>query len=173
MKKLSYYLSLVTCAAMFAVSCSDDDVTKQEPQLLLTKVSRDGITVMELKYDIDRKLSRVNYYYLGNLSSYEIIEYDAQGPHEIHRYSVDPPQVSRKSVLTTDNFGRIIKSENYYSIDNFNNPQEEFVLSYDPSGRLKSRFFASADNTSISLTEYTYEDHDQPIQSKVIVKSRV
>ena len=170
MKSIKFFLGLIMCAGILLTSCSDDDAPIEEPPVLLTKVSKDGITVMELKYDIDRKLTRVNYHSNGDLTFYDLIDYDPQGrPYEMQRYAVDPPNAGRKSVFTTDNFGRIIKSENYYNVDNFQNPQDEYVLSYDPSGRLESRFYASADNTSMSLTEFTYGEHNNPVQSKIII----
>src|SRR5690606_38421450 len=71
---------ITACLFIVLVSCNDDDPAPvQTDDALLTRISADGITELELFYDIHKNVYRLEHYSGGNLSSYTLYDYDEKG----------------------------------------------------------------------------------------------
>jgi len=156
-KKTIYIFFLI----LLSISCSEGDVTPthEANDALLTKVSRNGITNIELQYDIDRNLYRLDYYYLGKLTTYYIYEYDGGILRESRRYSAEDHSLEYRSVFTADNFGRIVKGENYSKSD-FNEISSINVFEYTSTGLLKSKELIFAEIAISHVEEFSYDNQD-------------
>ena len=155
MNKILFFLSF----ALLSLSCNDDDVApaQEASDAFVTRISRDGVTALELFYDVEKKLYRVNYYFSGNLSSYMLYEYDENGLKELRRYDADDHSLNYRTVFTLDNFGRVIKGENYSKPDFLDEPASLSEFEYNGSGQLTVREFRSAGEPVYSREEYTYD----------------
>ena len=163
MKKTLFLLTL----AAFATSCNDNEVTplKETNEALVTRVSRNGITQLELLYDVDRKLYRMSEYYEGSLLAYTIYEYDEGGLKELRRYIADDLSLDYRIVFTHDNFQRVIKGERYHSA---NTDQVATILTFEYDGEgllkiMKLKIYQSLAHQD----EYTYDDQGNEV-TKVI-----
>src|SRR5690606_39318632 len=79
---------ITACLFIVLVSCNDDDPAPvQTDDALLTRISADGITELELFYDIHKNVYRLEHYSGGNLSSYTLYDYDEKGLKESRRYN--------------------------------------------------------------------------------------
>lgn len=140
------------------VACSDDEVTPDEPNdAFITRISVDGVTDLELYYDIHKNLYRMNYYSGGTLSSYTIYDYDTKGIKESRRYDADDHSLDYRTVFTLDNFGRVINGENY-SLPDFGVVGSISEFGYNTSGQLITREFRSAGKPVYYLDEFAYDD---------------
>lgn len=152
---------------MAVSSCDDDDNEPVEPvetpTALLAKISRNGVTQLELFYDIGKRLYRVNYYFGGTFSTYALYEYSDAGIKESRRYTAADHALDYRTVFTLDNFGRIIKGENYSGPD-FDEISSINQLNYNPSGHLIRRDFSSAGTPIYSREEYTYDDQNNLVK---------
>ena len=166
MKRILVILRMIGCLAILLISCNDDDNEPIDPTeeqyALLTKISRNGLNQLELFYDNYRRLYRINYYFGGNLSSYNLYEYSDEGIKELRRYKADHA-LDYQSVFTLDNFGRIIKSENYSGPD-FDKINSVVQFHYNSSDQLIRRDFSSAGNPVYSRLAYTYDDQNNLIK---------
>src|SRR5688572_1502695 len=160
MKRTLFILSIV----VLTISCNDADVAPAtEPYNgLLTRVSRNGITTIELHYDIDRKLYRVDFYYLGNPASYIIYEYDAKGLKEVRKYETIDLEPSYRIVFTLDNFGKAIKADHYFK------PQLDKVavtveLNYNVSGQLISKELKEPGEPIYTRETFSYDANNNLI----------
>ncbi len=163
MKRRSVILCLITCIAFAA--CNNDEVAPADGLIvnsLLTRISRNGLTHIELFYDIDKRLNRLNYYFGGTFSSYNLYEYSSEGIKELRRYKADNHALDYKSVFTLDNFGRVIKSENYGSPD-FNKITSMSEFDYNTSGQLIRKEFRVSGQPIYLLEEYFYDDQNNLI----------
>src|SRR5918995_1783359 len=100
MKRLIYSLSIVAFAVV--MSCNDDNEVTRD--LLLTKVIKDGVTNVELFYDLERRMTRSNVYAAGDLSLYMLYEYNEHGIAEARRYYGEDHELELKAVFALDNF---------------------------------------------------------------------
>jgi hypothetical protein len=147
-------------------SCDDDDDEPVEPAkeqtTLLTRISRNGVTQLELFYDIDSRLYRINYYFGGTFSSYNLYEYSDDGLKELRRYTADHA-LEYQSVFTLDNFGRIIKGENSSGPD-FDKISSVNQFKYNTSGQVTRKDFGNPGDPVYSREEYTYDDQNNLIK---------
>ena len=159
MKKLLFILTLAT----MATSCNDEEVipVSETTNALVTRVSRSGITLLELFYDVDKKLYRTNEYNLGKLIAYTIYEYDQGVLKELKRYIADDHSLDYRIAFTLDNFQRVIKGEHYHS-SSTDQVASLLTFEYDLEGLLKiTKFFVY---TQVSYQdEYTYDDKGNEI----------
>ena len=155
MKKTLFFLSF----ALLSISCNDDDVApvKETNDAFVTRISRDGLTSIELLYDVEKRLYRMNYYFQGSLSTYTLYEYNDDGLKESRRYDADDHSLTYRTVFTLDNFGRIIKGENYSKPDFLDEPASLSEFEYNASGQLTVKEFRSAGEPVYSREEYTYD----------------
>lgn len=161
-KWLIYMVSLrrfvIAFLVITVVACSDDEVTPTESnEAFVTRISEDGVTDLELYYDINKNLYRVNYYSGGTLSSYTIYDYDTKGIKESRRYNADDHSLDYRTVFNLDNFGRVIKGENYSSPD-FDAVGSLSEFGYNTSGQLITREFRSAGQPVYYRDEFAYDD---------------
>lgn len=148
----------ITFLVFALVACSDDEVTPGESNdAFVTKISVDGVTDLELYYDINKNLYRMNYYSGGTLADYTIYDYDTKGIKERRRYNADDHSLDYRTVFTLDNFGRVIKAENYTSPD-FDAVSSISEFGYNTSGQLVTREFRSAGQPVYYLDEFAYDD---------------
>lgn len=167
MKKTIYYLSLMIWIIILAMSCNeDDDNSAPAPEFLLTKVLSDGIPTIELTYDNDRKLRRLNMYQDNELSAYVLYEYDENGIQQLLRYNPDHDLVIRSEV-TLDDLGRIIEREDYSTFGNFKQVVSSTIFAYDPNGLLKSSSNGNLYYPEFTLEELTYDENNRPIKRSV------
>lgn len=156
MKRLFFLLCTVMCIFGITHSCKKDTVPPTPgDKPLLTGVSLNGITVFELAYDSDKRLNRLDYYFNGAFSSYTLFEYDESGLRESRRYDADDHALEYRWVFTLDNFGRVIRSDNYSGPD----PEEPNSVSefeYNTSDQLISQEFRIPGDPAYSLEEYAY-----------------
>ncbi|HEY3429667.1 MAG TPA: hypothetical protein VGK39_03250 [Cyclobacteriaceae bacterium] len=165
MKKLIYALCQAICIVLLATSCSNDD--NPPPKLLLTSITSDGLPLVELTYDSERKLRKVDYYDEdGALTGYVLYEYNEDDIQELLRYNEDHDLVVR-SVFTLDNAGRVIKTEDYTAFSDFENVTSTTIFTYDPSGRLKSKAFGTFFYPEYTFEEFTYDNKGRLIKSLV------
>jgi len=155
MKKTLFFLSLT----LLSISCNDDGVApvKETNNALVTRISRNGITALEFFYDVDRRLSRVNSYFLGNFSTYILYEYNEDGLKELRRYDADDHSLDYRSVFTLDNFGRVIKAENYSKPDFFDEVASLSKFHYNSSGQLIVKEFSTDGSSFYYREEYDYD----------------
>ena len=135
MKKTLLFVSL----ALLSISCNDDDVTssaKETNHELVTRISKNGITVLELFYDDEKRLYRHNSFSSGTLHMYTLYEYNEHGLKELRRHYAVDNSVGFRTVFSLDNLGRIIKSESYSLPDLFDQTIGIFNFEYNSSGQL-------------------------------------
>jgi hypothetical protein len=123
----------------------------------VTRISRDGITAYEFFYDIDKKLYRMDFHFLGSLASYYLYDYNENGIKESRRYNADDHNLNYKTVFTLDNFGRIVKAENYSDTDSFEEVVSLAMFEYNGSGQLTQRRFSADGATIYNKEDYTYD----------------
>lgn len=153
-------LLVMACLIVALVSCNKDEVTPEDTNKpLLTRISRGGVTDMELFYDIDRNLYRLDYYFGGTLSSYTIYDYNEMGLRESRRYNADDHALDYLRHITLDNFGRIIKSENYNPPD-LSKVASVTEFGYNTSGQLITDEFRIPGQPVYALEEFGYDDAD-------------
>lgn len=168
MKRIGY---LIGCLLLAVTSCNDDDSPAppaEESTFLLKKVSRNGITHIELFYDADKTLYRLDYYFGATFANYTLYDYNDTGLKELRRYAADDHTLEYRSVYTLDNYGRIIKGENYGGPD-FSKVSSINQYTYDASGRLIKKEFRLPDNPIYSRQEYTYDDQNNLIKVQNMV----
>lgn len=164
MKRIKTLLYSIACSFIVFWSCNDDDVTPadKEAGAFLSRISRDGVTQLDLLYDIQKKLYRVNDYFNGTLDSYNLYEYGNDGIIEMRRYDSYNHTLEYRTVFTLDNFGRVIKGENYSPAD-FSTISSVNEFDYNPSGQLITRGFRSFGQPLFYLEEYTYDNESNLI----------
>ena len=156
MKRLFFGLCLVAWMATLPTACKKDGMGSPSNPPLLTKVSQNGITILELFYDIDQKITRVNYYYQGEMSTYTLYEYDGKGLKESRRYDAETHDLGYQTVFTLDNFGRIVKGENYSPSTDFEEIASTHELAYNTDGRVTNRRFRTNTNVLYQI-DFTYD----------------
>ena len=154
MKKLLSNLCMMTLFIV-ATSCNDDDVPVTR-ELLLTRVERNGITLLDFIFDTEKKLTRINTYLNGGEpGAYYWFEYDDEGIAELLKHDVNH-SIDYKIVCTRDNFGRVIKGESYFPQSDFKVVNSLLSLSYDASDQLAKRQFTTGSNPVLYADEFTY-----------------
>ncbi|WP_257666403.1 hypothetical protein [Parapedobacter tibetensis] len=156
MKRFLFFLCATAWVCGITNSCKKDTASPTPDKPLLVSISRNGITDFELTYDTDKKLIRLNYYFNGTFSSYTLYEYDEKGIHETRRYNANNHALQYRNVYTLDNFGRLIKANNYSSAD----PDEVNSINeyeYNVSDQLISEEFRIPGNPVYSRQEYAYD----------------
>lgn len=158
MKMVAVKLFVIVCLILVLASCKDDEVTPGETNnALLTRISSDGITQMELFYDIDENLYRADNYFGGALASYTIYDYNEMGIKESRRYDPEDHSLEYRRILTLDNFARIVKSENH-SLPDLSKVGSITELGYNTSGQLITDEFRLPGQAVYSLDEFGYDD---------------
>jgi len=156
MKKTLFVLTV----ALLATSCNGDDIapSNETDSALLTRISRNGLTQYEFFYDVRKRLYRQNIYYGGNIATYSLYEYDENGIKEMRRYIADDHSLIIRIVFTHDNFGRVIKADDYKwpEYDEDINITTEFE--YDVSGRLIALDYIKVGEPTLYREEYEYDD---------------
>lgn len=163
MKRLMY---IIGCLLVAATSCNDDDAPVEPVEAttpLLTQVLRNGITNYEMFYDVDKKLYRLDYYFGATFSNYTLYEYSDAGLKELRRYAADDHMLLYRSVFTLDNFGRIIKGDNYGGPE-FTEISSINQYTYNASGQLIKKDFRLTGNAVYSRQEYTYDDQNNLVK---------
>lgn len=157
MTAIKYFVFV--CCALAIVACSDDEVAPgATTDVLVTRISRDGVTALELFYDLNKSMYRMNYFNAGgSLSSYYIYDYDEKGIKESRRYKGSDHSLEYRTVFTLDNYGRVIKGENYSTPD-FEDLSSISDFDYNPSGQLVTREFRSAGSPVYYRDKFTYDD---------------
>jgi len=140
MKKTLFILSV----ALFSISCNDDDIApaNQTNSALVTRISDNGITAIELFYDLEKRLYRLNYYAQGKLASYILYDYGDDGLKELKRFEANHT-LDYRSVFTLDNLGRVIKGENYSTPDSFDEVTSFNEFEYNASRQLTAREYSA------------------------------
>jgi hypothetical protein len=167
MNKLIYYLWIMAGSVIMAMSCNDNSSTIQpKPDLLLTKIEQNGVTLLEFAYDTEATLVRTNFYYSGEIFSYTLYDYNEDGVQESRHYLADDDAVNGKTVFTLDNFGRIKKVENYDKQSNFKEVASLATFNYDPSDRLVKKQLSTAGEPVHSVEEFTYGAAHHPLKEQ-------
>lgn len=162
MNKIKNIIFAIGITILLLTGCKNDDVMPAETELekldsvLLTKIFRNGVSFLELYYGIDRKLYRIDYYFGGSLSSYNLYEYNEKGIKELRRYDALDHALEYRTVFTLDNFGRVIKGENYSS-PNFDDVASISEFSYNTLGQLAVKQFRLSGQPVYTREEYTYD----------------
>ena len=168
MKKTLILISL----ALLSISCNDDDVapTLEKGDALLTRISKDGITQIELSYDLDERLHRVDIYTSGKYSGFNLYEYNGINLEELKRYDTDDHTLKLRTVFTHDNFGRVIKGENCaapsFSTDQIATFTE---FEFNNSGQLTAKQSGFYAQPASSREEYTYDDKNNLVGTRRIL----
>ncbi|HEY3387473.1 MAG TPA: hypothetical protein VGK46_13235, partial [Saprospiraceae bacterium] len=173
MKKLMYGLALMVCVVMLPTACKDDGdfslqrLLKSNHDLLPSKIIRNGATLLELTFDTEGKLIRVNNYTFGEYSGFTQYEYNEQGILEGLRYNAyNNNSIFTRTVFTVDDFGRIQECETYsYFYDDI----YDLTFDYDIRNRLTSRQLRYEGEPISHIFNYTYDDdHDLYIESEKV-----
>jgi len=156
MKKTLFIITV----ALLATSCNGDDIapSSEKDSALVTRISRNGLTQFEFFYDIRKRPYRYNIYYGGNIATYTLYEYDEKGIKEMRRYNADDHSLIIRIVFTHDNFGRVIKADDYKwpEYDEDINITTEFE--YDVSGRLIALDYTKVGEPTLYREAYEYDD---------------
>jgi len=155
MEKTFFFVAIV----LLSVSCNNEDVVpaKETSAALLTRISINGITFLEFLYDVEERLYRFNYYDQGTLAYYIIYEYIENGLKESRRYEADDHSLVYRTVFTLDNFGRVIKGENYGKSDFFDEVTSIGLFEYNGSDQLTVREFIDDGSSIYYREENTYD----------------
>src|SRR6188768_170280 len=139
MKRLMYCLGIAMCGFSMLLSCKDDDAPLDAPALkLLTKIEQDGKKTLELNYNSERRLVRMNLFDDGILNAYTVHQYNNQGIQESRAYD-DDDDLRYRVVYTLNNLGLIGKAEYYTAQSDFKDVSQTFRFSYDASGHQKRK----------------------------------
>jgi len=164
MNKTLFLLAL----ALLSLSCNDDDdVTppaKETKDALVTRISRNSVQQIELNYDLDERLNRVDIYTSGKYAGFNLYEYNATNLDELKRYDADDHALKTRTVFTHDNFGRIIKGENCAAPSFSTDQIATFVdFEFNNSGQLTAKESGLFGQSPLSREEYTYDDKNNLI----------
>jgi len=157
MKMTLFFLSF----ALLSISCNDDDVApaKGTSDALLTRISKNGLTEIELSYDLDERLNRVDIYTSGKYAGFNLYEYNETNLDELKRYDADDHALKTRTVFTHDNFGRIIKGENCAGPSFSTDQIATFIeFEFNNSGQLTAKESGLFGQPPLSREEYTYDD---------------
>jgi len=161
---------VIISVAFFAISCNDDVApVKETNDALVTRFSENGLTRLELFYDDEKRLYRLNSLYLGNLITYTLYEYNEYGLKELRRYDGKDHSLDYRSVFTLDNFGRVVKSENYNLPDLFNETSSVDDFEYNSSNQLIVEQLRFSPTVVQSRYENTYNGDGQFIKQLRII----
>ena len=150
---------IILLLTLLSISCSDDNVTPAgKESALVTRISSDGLTSLELLYDLTKRLVRINQYNKGNYNSYSFYEYTEDGLKERRRYDADDNNLNYRTVFTLDNAGRVIKQENYTKPDFFDDHISTVEYQYNSSGQLSTRNSTSSGLGISFRDEFAYDD---------------
>ena len=154
--KTIFFLSI----ALLSISCNDDNVAPAAPSkdALVTRISTNDDTTLELFYDVDRKLYRMNIYVLGNFVGYNVYEYNKDGLKELITYNPYDHQMDVRTVFTLDELGRVIKAEEYKPPDFFDDASSVFEFEYNASGLLAVRESSIGSQLGAAREEFLYDD---------------
>lgn len=153
---------------LISISCNENNVTpsiEKEPGLV-TRISSDGLTSLELFYDLNKKLVRINNYNNGNYIYYTFFEYTENGLKERRRYNADDNSLNSRTVFTLDNLGRVTKQENYSKPDFFDNYISTVEYEYNGSGQMTERNSSSSVIAISFRDQFTYDDKSNLITVK-------
>jgi hypothetical protein len=150
----------ILCIALLSISCNDDDIAPAATtkDVLVTRISTNDNTTLELFYDVDKKLYRLNIYLLGNFHSYNVYEYNKDGLKELITYNANTHQMGVRTVFTLDEVGRVIKAEEYTPPDFFDDASSVFEFEYNASGRLAVRESSIGGQLGAAREEFVYDD---------------
>lgn len=155
MKKIVFILLL----SIVSASCNDDDVVPSEPKnAFVTRISYNGMTELELSYDIQKRLSRVNYFNGGVFQIYTLFEYDENGLREMRRYVAEDHTLFGRTVFTHDNLGRISKGANYSAPGFMDEIHSNTEFVYNTSGQLIARVLRPIGEPIFYRDDFTYDD---------------
>jgi hypothetical protein len=164
MEKTLFVISI----ALLSISCNDDVApVKNTNDALVTRVSENGLTRLELFYDDEKRLYRHDRFSSGVLYTYTLYEYNENGLKEMRRYDADSHYLFFRSVFVLDNFGRVIKSENYGTPDLFDKAANFTEFEYNASGQLIAEQFRYGGNF-LSRYENTYDGDGNLIKQQRI-----
>jgi len=163
MKRILVIFSL----SILSLSCNDDDVAPplEIDDALLTRISENGVTRLELLFDIERRLSRYNYYFQGNYLAYAIFEYTEDGLKELRRYDANDHSLKFRSVFTLDNVGKVIKAQNTSFGDFGSASISEFE--YNDSGQLTVLQHTISGDPVYQHVENTYDSYSNLIKQEI------
>ena len=166
MKKHFYIISI----ALLSMSCNSDDVApaKETTDALITRVSINGLTTLELFYDDEKRLYRQDDFSSGVLYSYTLYEYNEYGLKELRRYDAESHFLFFRAVFVLDNFERVIKSENYGGPELFDEAGSFNEFEYNNSGQLIAEQFRFGGNF-LTRYENTYDGDGNFIKQQRIV----
>jgi len=164
MKNLIRYFFITACLAV--TSCHDDSDSPLTPEPLLTRIEENGVTALELIFDAERKLIRLNNFTEGDYSSYTLFEYGSHGLEESRRYDADTDVLENKQQFTLDNQGRITSVENYGPLSNFKEVISKSTFTYDASGRVLRKQYIFENNVVYFLQDFTYDANDHLLKSQ-------
>lgn len=167
MTKTIILLCMAGLMALMPLACKKDSMPSPAKPPLLTRISGNGITRIELSYDTERRLSRVNFFFNGTFSTYTLIEYDETGITEARRYDAGNHALDYRRVFSLDNFGRVIKSE-HYSTPDFDAIASVSEFDYNASDQLISNEFRIPGNPVYTREEYAYDDQGNRTSLKKI-----
>ena len=160
---------VIISISFLAISCNDDVAPVNETNdALVTRVSENGFTRLELFYDDEKRLYRLNFLYLGDLITYTLYEYNELGLKELRRYDGDDHTLDYRSVTTLDNFGRIIESKTYITPDLFDEVANVREFEYNSVGQLTVEQYRFPGNPLNSRYENTYDGEGNFIKQQRI-----
>ena len=151
---------IILSLALLSISCNDDNVGASMPKesALVTRISSDGLTSLELFYDLNKRLVRINEYNKGNYDTYTFYEYSENGLKERRRYNADDNLLNYRTVFTLDNVGRVIKQENYSKPDFFDDHISTVEYEYNGLGQLTETNSSSSVLPISFREEFSYDD---------------
>jgi len=168
MKKTLFILTI----AFLVTPCNGDAIvpSSEKDSALVARISRNGLTQSEFFYDIDKRLLRHNIYYGGSIATYTLYEYDDNGIKEMRRHTAEDQALIIRVVFTYDNFGRIIKADNFRWPDYDKEVGQVTEFEYNTSGQLVAQEYGSFEEPPDYREEYAYDHNGNLITRRRRVK---
>jgi len=150
---------LILTVALLAIPCNGDHSGPfiENETTPVARISRNGVTQYEFFYDVRKRLLRQNIYHGGDIATYTLYEYNENGIEEMRRYTAHDNSLIIRIVFTIDNFGRVIKADDYKwpEYDEDINITTEFE--YDVSGHLIALDYTKVGEPTLYREEYEYD----------------
>ncbi len=166
MKRIIYYVYVMTLTVITTTSCKDDnEVTGVDvkPDFLLRRIGYNGTPRYEFIYDTEGRLIRL--YHSGFFSEgYTQYEYNKQGTIESRKYVASNEKLEDRISFKLDDQSRIVEIEDHTAQSDFEEVGARSTFDYDASGRLASKLYRIPGQPATYLEEYTFDAANRLIQ---------